>query len=92
MTLRDYLDQNNLSIRALARKAGVWHKSICRFLNGDGFLNRRTAIKISRATGEMVTLEKLGHHPSDGGAPSVPTCPMGSGSCGTPQGPSGHSS
>lgn len=55
MTLGDYLERHQLSLRAFARACGVSASSIHRVRNGKVIPNRRLLEAIYRETGGQVT-------------------------------------
>jgi transcriptional regulator with XRE-family HTH domain len=61
MTLQQYLDTNGLSIRSLARASGLSHSVIVRYLRHEGKLSRRSAIALSKATENKLTIKDFGY-------------------------------
>lgn len=48
-TIKQYLTQNNLSMRELARRAEISASNLSYILNGKGRITDRTARKLARA-------------------------------------------
>jgi transcriptional regulator with XRE-family HTH domain len=59
MTLKDYLDQNDLSLKAFADRCGLSAPTILRARDGICLPSRRSLLAISRATGGAVTISDL---------------------------------
>lgn len=55
MTLRDYLEAEQLSATAFGQRIGVSHQTVYRYLKGDRIPDRRTMQRIALATGCRVT-------------------------------------
>lgn len=59
MTLKEYLDQNGLSLKAFGDHCGVSAPTILRARDGVNIPSRRTLEAIIRATGGAVTVNDL---------------------------------
>jgi transcriptional regulator with XRE-family HTH domain len=59
MTLKEYLDQNDLSLKAFADQCGLSAPTILRARDGICLPSRRSMLAISRATGGAVTITDL---------------------------------
>lgn len=59
MTLRDYLDQNRLSLKAFGDLCGLSAPTVLRIRDGRNIPSRKTLNAIVRATGGVVTVQDL---------------------------------
>ena len=62
--LREILAQHNMNVTKLAKKAGVAHTTLSRFLNGQGMLSFGTAGKISKAAGVPLPIHNTAEYKS----------------------------
>jgi transcriptional regulator with XRE-family HTH domain len=70
MTLKDYLDQNRLSLKAFGDRCGLSAPTVLRVRDGVNMPSRRTLNAIVHATGGDVTITDLvavamGNKPTD---------------------------
>ena len=59
MTLKDYLDQHKLSLKAFGDQCGVSAPTVLRIRDGVNIPSRRTLQAIVDATGGAVTIQDL---------------------------------
>jgi len=59
MTLKEYLDQNGLSLKGFADQCGLSAPTILRARDGTNMPSRRTLAAIVSATGGAVTIQDL---------------------------------
>lgn len=59
MTLKDYLNKNNLSLQAFGNRAGLSAPTVLRIRDGRNMPSRRTLNAIVRATDGAVTIQEL---------------------------------
>lgn len=59
MTLKEYLTQNKLSLKAFADRCGLSAPTVLRARDGINMPSRRTLEAIVRATGGVVTIPDL---------------------------------
>lgn len=59
MTLKDYLDQNNMSLQAFGDRCGVSAPTVLRIRDGVNMPSRRTLQAIVDATDGAVTVQDL---------------------------------
>lgn len=59
MTLKDYLDQNKLSLKVFGDRCGLSAPTVLRARDGINIPSRRTIIAIVAATAGAVTIQDL---------------------------------
>ncbi len=59
MTLKDYLTQNNLSLKAFGNRCGLSAPTVLRIRDGRNIPSRRTLNAIVQATSGAVTIQDL---------------------------------
>lgn len=59
MTLKDYLNHHNLSLKAFGDRCGLSAPTVLRIRDGRNIPSRRTINAIVQATGGTVTVQEL---------------------------------